>query len=273
FREAVKLDPKLGAARYQLGLALTRAGQRTEGAAELEKARVAIEEERKLETAGQLMGEARTSLESGQNDAAVGSLQKLVRLLPASPEAHHQLGLALLASGDRTAAGASFEKALELDPRYNPAREALQRAGQQPARASTDPPDDPATVWRFEDYIRRQQFKAVEPLVFDYLKANPKSWWGHYVLGYALFGQRRIGDSIAALAKSLQLNINNADAHRLLGRDLVTIGRYDAAQTELEQALKLRPQWAEAHYDLGKIYSAHDNYPPARREFEEAIRL
>ena len=59
FREAVKLDPKLGAARYQLGLALTRSGQRAEGAAELEKARPAIEEERKLTIAGQLMGEAK----------------------------------------------------------------------------------------------------------------------------------------------------------------------------------------------------------------------
>src|SRR5258708_11769638 len=107
----------------------------------------------------------------------------------------------------------------------------------------------------------------------DDVKANPNSWGGHYVLGYPLFGQGRIGDSLAALATSLQLNIGNADAHRLLGRNLMTIGRFDAAQTELEQALKLRPQWAEAHYDLGKIYSAHDNYPPARRELEEAIRL
>ena len=55
FRETVKLDPKLGSARYQLGLALTRSGQRVEGAADLAKARVAIEEERNLETAGQLM--------------------------------------------------------------------------------------------------------------------------------------------------------------------------------------------------------------------------
>src|SRR5262249_23914988 len=70
-----------------------------------------------------------------------------------------------------------------------------------------------------------------------------------------------------------QLNLNTADAHRLLGRNLMAVGRYDAAQTELEQAVKLRPQWAELHYDLGKIHSAHDNYPPAKREIEEAIRL
>ena len=118
-----------------------------------------------------------------------------------------------------------------------------------------------------------QRFKDVEPLILDYLKFNPRSWWGHYILGYALFGQRRIGDSIAALSQSLQLNINNADAHRLLGRNLMMIGRYDAAQIELEFAIKLRPQWPEVRYDLGKIHSARDNYPPARRELEEAIRF
>src|SRR5262249_28854820 len=186
------------------------------------------------------MGEARAALESGQNDAAVATLQKLVRLVPASPEANHLLRLALDASSKENGAAV---------------------------------PDGPATVRLFDDLIRKQQFKEVETRVVEYLKTRPDSWWGHYVLGYALFGQRRVGESIGALSKSLQLNINNADAHRLLGRNLMTIGRFDAAQIELEQTLKLRPQWAEAHYDLAKIYSAHDNYPPAKRLLEETIRL
>ena len=249
FREAVKLDPKLGAARYQLGLALTRAGQRTEGAAELEQARAAIEEERKLEMAGQLMGEARTAMENGQNDTAVDRSPTI------GPSASR------IAGGPRQlAAGAEpgRPKPRQLAP---------------PARDSAAPPDDPATIKLFEDYVRRQQFKELEPLVIDYLKANPNSWWGHYVLGYAQFGQQRIGDSIASLAKSLQLNLKNAEAHQLLGRNLMVIGRFDAAQTELEQAVKLKPQSAEIRYDLAKIHSANDNYPPAKRELEEAIRL
>ncbi len=253
FREAVKLDPKLGAARYQLGLALTRAGQRTEGAAELEKARAAIEEERKLETASQLMGEARASLDGGRNDAAVATLQKLVNLLPSSPEAQRQLETARA----------------KLDP----AQAKPEAAPSQNSPRAGIPPDDPDKVRLFEDYIRNQQFKEVEPLVRDYIRVNPKSWWGRYVLGYSLFGQRRIGDSIAELAQSLQLNLNNADAHRLLGRNLMTIGRFDAALTELEQAVKLMPKSAEVRYDLAKIHSANDNYPPAKRELEEAIRL
>ena len=213
FREALRLDPTLGPAEYQLGLALTRAGQKEEGAKHIEQARAAIDQERKLTIAGQLMGEARAALEAGKKDSAADTLQQVLQLLPD----------------------------------YAPAREALQAL-----RAAAAPPDDPVKVRMFEDYIRNQRFTELEPLVVEYLAANPKSWWGHYVLGYVRFGQHRVGDSIASVAKSLELNVNNADAHRLLGRTLMIIGRYDVARTELEFAVKLRPDWAEAHYDWGR---------------------
>ena len=234
FQEALKLDPNLGAARYQLGLALTRAGQKVEGGKEIEQARAVIDEERKVTIAGQLMGEARAAMEAGRKDAAIGTLQQVLR----------------------------------LSPDYGPAREALQSL-----QASAAPLDDPIKVQRFEEYIRKQQYQELEPLVLEYLAVNPNSWWAHYVLGYSRFGQRRIGDSIASLAKSLELNVNNAEAHRLLGRNLMIIGRYDVARTELELAAKLKPEWAEVRYDLGKVHSANDNYAFARRELEIAVRL
>jgi len=289
FQEALRWEPKLGAARYQLGLTLTRSGKPTEGASELERARIDIEQESKQGTASQLLGEARAALDAGQHDVAIETLQKVVRLLPSWPGAHHQMGLALVAKGDKVAAKAAFEKALEVDPQYLPARESLERVTAQGLGNQSKPQkpgltaspgvgvsvqsDDPVIVKHFEDYIRQQRFKELEPLVRDYLEGSPNSWWGHYVLGYALFAQQRVGDSISSLAKSLQLNVKNADAHRLLGRNLMLIGRYDVAQTELEQAVKLSPRRAEIRYDLGKILSAQDNYPPAKRELEEAIRL
>ena len=69
------------------------------------------------------------------------------------------------------------------------------------------------------------------------------------------------------------MNIRNAEAHKILGRALMIIGRYDFAQTEFEQAVRWKPGSAEIHYNLGKVHSAQDNYPPAKRAFEEAVRL
>jgi tetratricopeptide (TPR) repeat protein len=87
------------------------------------------------------------------------------------------------------------------------------------------------------------------------------------------YGQQRIGDAIRELANSLKLDLNNAEAHKMLGKALMIIGRYDAALIEMQQAAQLDPRSAEIRYNLGKIYSAHDNYPLARPALEEAIRL
>ena len=106
-----------------------------------------------------------------------------------------------------------------------------------------------------------------------YVKEHAKSSWGWYALGYCLFAQRKVGESIQALAKSLQLDIQNAEAHKILGRDLMTIGRFDAAQTEFEQGIRYNPQSAEMHFDLGKLFSIQDDWSAALREFEAAVRL
>jgi tetratricopeptide (TPR) repeat protein len=124
-----------------------------------------------------------------------------------------------------------------------------------------------------EDYIRQSKFQEVEPLLADYVKARPTSSWGWYALGYAQFAQKKIGESIQSLAQSLQLNIKNAEAHKILGRDLMIIGRFDAAQTEFEQGIRYDPTSAELHYDLGKLFSMQDNWEDARKEFQEALRL
>src|SRR4029434_8527207 len=127
--------------------------------------------------------------------------------------------------------------------------------------------DDAAQVAEAEGYIRDKKFKDVEPLLTDYIAKHPKSSWGWYALGYAQFAQQKIGESIQSLAKSLQLNVGNAEAHKILGRDLIIIGRFDVAQVEFEQGIRYNPQSAEMHYNLGKLLSMQDNWENARKEF------
>ena len=106
-----------------------------------------------------------------------------------------------------------------------------------------------------------------------YVKERPASTWGWYALGYSLFGQQKIGESIRALAKSLELDVTNAEAHKILGRDLMIIGRFDAAQIEFEQAIRYKPDSSESYYNLGKLLSVQDNWEPARKAFESALRI
>ena len=97
-----------------------------------------------------------------------------------------------------------------------------------------------------EGDIRAGKFAEVEPRLAAYVKERPSSSWGWYALGYSQFAQQKIGESIQALAKSLQLDIRNAEAHKILGRNLMIIGRFDAAQVEFEQALRYKPDSARA---------------------------
>jgi tetratricopeptide (TPR) repeat protein len=113
----------------------------------------------------------------------------------------------------------------------------------------------------------------VERLLSEYVKDRPQSSWGWYALGYSLFAQQKVGESIQALSKSLALDIRNAEAHKILGRNLMIIGRFDAAQVEFEQGIRYQPDSAEIHYNLGKLFSVQDNWEPARKEFESALRI
>ena len=80
----------------------------------------------------------------------------------------------------------------------------------------------------------------VEPLLEAYVtRERPRSSWGWYALGYAYFAQQKIRDAIQALARSLELDVKNAEAHKILGRTLMIIGRFDAAQREFEEGIRL----------------------------------
>ena len=237
--EAARMEPESGEAHYQLGLALARAGRKDEATAELRKGRELVAADDRNQNANRDLAEGRAALDKGDLEQAAVKFQHAIQLTPQSSEARRSLSAV------------------------------LERKREAEASAVKD---DPAQVAAFEGRIREGQYKEVEPLLAEYVKQRPKSSWGWYALGYSLFAQQKIGDSINALAKSLELDIRNAEAHKTLGRNLMIIGRFDAAQVEFEQGLRYKPESAEIHYNLGKLFSIQDNWEPARKEFEAALR-
>jgi tetratricopeptide (TPR) repeat protein len=284
-RDATRMDPPSGEAHYQLGLALARSGQKEEGAAEVKKGRELSSADERNQNAELDISEGRLALQKGELQEAEVKSRHALRLQPNSPVAQHFLGVALEKEGDIDGAFAAYQRAVELNPSDGNSRQSLTRLKPSEAHAqNTDVAllenrsgvnsgtDDPATVSQFENYIREGRFKDVEPLLATYVKEHPASSWGWYALGYSQFAQKEIGDSIKSLAESLSLNVKSADAHKILGRDLMVIGRFDSAQVEFEQAIRYAPDSSESYYDLGKLFSLQDNWLAARTQFEEAIR-
>ncbi len=307
-QNAVKLAPESGEANYQLGLALVRAGRKEEAAAQLKKGRDLVAADDRAQNALLDVADGRAALERKDFDEAVSKFRRASQLQPESAEPQRLLGAALERQGDIAGAAAAYEKALALSPHDASARRSLEKlqsrqaaatappaaGGPAPAAAASTPSrpctafpralavtpgsgvsdwDDRAQVTELEGYIRDAKWTEVEPLLMKYVAERPKSSWGWYALGYAYFAQKKIGDSIKALATSLQLDLKNVEAHKILGRNLMIIGRFDAARTEFELAIRYKPDSAESHYNLGKLFSMQDDWERARAAFEAALRI
>jgi len=266
-QEAVRLDPKGTRAHYQLGLALARAGRKEEAATELQKSRELASADDHKQNSDLDIAEGRAALDKGDLNVAATKFKHALLLEPKSSDAEHFLGVVLERQGDAAGALAAYRKTLELNPGDVSARERVE------ALSGEKSGDNPASIAEFTNYIKTGKFQEVEPLLSAYVKDHPKSAWGWYALGYSLFAQKKIGESIQALAQSLQLDIQNAEAHKILGRDLMVIGRFEASQTEFEQGIRYNPRSAEMHFNLGKLFSIRDNWALARKEFEAALRI
>jgi tetratricopeptide (TPR) repeat protein len=141
--------------------------------------------------------------------------------------------------------------------------------------------DDATKLAAIESEISKEKYLEVQPSLRAYLDNHPLSWRAHYDLGYVLFRARggplqlqdALKESIKELSRSLELNVNDAEAHKILALDLTMFQRDDLAEVELKQAVRIEPDSAEIHYLLGRHYMGQSNYTLARTELETAIRL
>jgi serine/threonine protein kinase len=98
----------------------------------------------------------------------------------------------------------------------------------------------------------------------------------HQIFG-KIFARRQPPDAhraIQAYNRSLQLNPNDAETHKLVGDVYYLIlMRPGDAIPAYAQSVRLNPQDFEAHYHLAQCYQRMNQREPALREFQEALRL
>jgi Tfp pilus assembly protein PilF len=155
FRQALNADPTYAAAHYNLNLMLRNSGRLDEadaefwlavelGVADREMAvvRLALDYMQRGNPgrAEQVLAEGRRRLpdaaliwlnsgvflgDQGRYQEARACLERAVRLAPANPNAHKNLGVALLALGDRDGARTALAESLRLDPSQTDVRQRL----------------------------------------------------------------------------------------------------------------------------------------------------
>jgi tetratricopeptide (TPR) repeat protein len=134
-------------------------------------------------------------------------------------------------------------------------------------------PDDPQAIQTFEASIKASQYSQVKEPLVNYTVEHPQSWRALYQLGYVYFRLHDFRESVSVLSKSLIINDQFAEAHKILGFDLNILGRKDLAIRELLKAISLEPKSFECHYELGRIYYDAGFYVKAVEQLVQARDL
>jgi tetratricopeptide (TPR) repeat protein len=188
-----------------------------------------------------------------QYACAVPAFEGALRLNPKPWEAHYNLALALIQTGDRRRAASELRTVILQKPDYPPARNAwgllLQSSGELDAAA--------------------EQFK-------DALRIDPHSPYSAFNLAQVFQSQRKFAAQVYYLRQTLASNPPKDlefQSRLALAAALDQMGSTDEAVQELRKLVAAFPDSAEAHENLGNAYGRHFRYKEARSEYEQTLRI
>lgn len=187
---------------------------------------------------------------SGRAAEAGPVFDRLLREQADWPELAVLVGQAQAQQGDFTAAVATLEQALELDPGVAEAH---------------------ATLGNL--YLRQGELGKAEEALRAELAAHPENLPSRYLLATVLDLDQRPEEAEPLLRSLLAARPAHSGGRYLLGKILLRRGEAAAAAEQLEAAAALAPEDANVHYQLGQAYQRLGRGEAAQRQFERFRRL
>ena len=180
------------------------------------------------EQSRQLSENAQAAIDRRDYVRARDDLERLVAGSPRSAEAHHRLGRVLQLQGEWAEAGASYRRALELDPEYVAAM-----IGQGEVEAQ---------LGRHETALQRLD---------DAIEIDPHQAGAHLAEGRVLEAQGKIDEALAAYFRSLELDPNAPAVNLRVATLQLARKQTDQALARLDQVIETAPDDPEAHHQRG----------------------
>jgi len=199
-------------------------------------------------TVDQLVEAGRASFHSGNSQAAIPLLERVVQLDPQHKQAWNDLGLVYLNVGKLDEAIAAFQSQLEANPSDERANQYLGLA-----------------------YERKQNYSQAAAAFRRQTQINPLDPVAHGSLGEVLLEQHEYGQALPEFEKATVLAPQNAQLQIGLGRAYAETGKNDEAVAAFERAAALSPSaeiWNEIAFNLAEVKLALDK---AQRYAESAI--
>ncbi len=191
-------------------------------------------------------------LREGRVDAALDEFKRAAKEDPKNPYFQNGLGLAYAAKREWKDAVAAFRKALELNPYYADAKNALGYA----LIMSGD-----------REGGKRELLAAFSDAM------NPAPEISAYNLGRAYLEEKNYTEAVNWLRTCLNRNREYSEAYILLAETLMASDRADAAVAELEAGVKAVPTDPGLQLGLGRAYYKVGRFSDARARLEEAVKL
>lgn len=168
---------------------------------------------------------------------------------PASDRAHIRLGVAYRKLGRLNAAGAQFERALELQPLSAPAHNNL------------------GNVRKLLGDTSGAESAYVEALAI--LPSYPEAMIN---LATLYNGSGKHAEAIGLFRRALELAGPRPEFLNNLGTTYLAMGDYKQAVVSFEQALAMRPRAARIYFNLGSALEGMGKWQQAISAYEDAIR-
>ncbi|HXT68318.1 MAG TPA: tetratricopeptide repeat protein [Vicinamibacterales bacterium] len=189
--------------------------------------------------------EHRAALERAADD-----FRAAVRLHPNLPQAHNNLGTALMRLGRLDESHAAYLQALRFKP---------------------DDPDVRANLALLLDRMGR--YEEALPHAREAVRLNARHPGAQTTLGNLLQSLGRFDEAVTAYRAAVAIDPANGELRMNLGTALGRLGRADEATTELTEALRLAPGSVEARRNLGIALLRGGRVTDGLALFREAVTL
>lgn len=124
-----------------------------------------------------------------------------------------------------------------------------------------------------ESLIATGNFPQAEILLRRYLKDNPSSAEAHYLLGNALFHEKRAVESLSEFTAGSKSKAPGVDDFRTIASDYVLLGDFADADKWFSKVTVEAPGDAEAWYLLGRTKYNENRFAEAVASFEHVLAL
>ena len=188
---------------------------------------------------------------AASNVGSPGTIDASAGGAPDEARALYKRAVESASTGDRKKAIEQLQQALVIYPRF---MTALNEMGVQ--------------------YIEMKEWEKAAEALRKAITIGPEAFHPRLNYGIVLIHLKKFQDAATQLGIAIQKDSSSGPAHYYLGRALVSVGNYAAAETALRQAISIGgEETVEAHRYLGAVYIEQRDNARAADELDLYIKL